>query len=89
MGNRTIRRRNRGYNLFFVKPGRNADVHKTAKKLIEIERIKEVIITEGAYGFVVKADVHYEESALDLKKEIAKVVGGSSRGAVCYCQYSK
>ena len=43
-----------GYSLFFVMPGKRNDVHESAKKLIGVERIKEVLITEGDCGFVVR-----------------------------------
>lgn len=77
------------YEYFFVKPAAKENVHETARKLIELERIKEVFITEGDYGFVVKANLLYSEAADSLNAEIKKIVGGSSTKVACLCQYSK
>ncbi len=84
-----IRNHRGSYDYFFAKPEAKGNVHKTAQKLIGIKRIREVSITEGDYGFVVKADLLYKEGADSLNKEIRKIVGGSSSRAVCRCQYSK
>lgn len=89
MGNKNIRKRSRGYDLFFVKPGKNSDLHEAAKKLMGIDKIKEVIIAEGAYGFIVKAEPLIEKDRSAVDREITRAVGGSSRKAMCYCQYSK
>lgn len=83
--------KNRSYNCdyFFVKPAAKKDVYKTAKKLIGIDRVREVVVTEGDFGFVVKADPSDNEGNDPLHTEIMKIVGGSSNKAVCLCQYSK
>jgi hypothetical protein len=77
------------FDYFFVKPSVKGNVHKAAKKLIGIKGIREVSITEGDYGFVVKADFLYERDNDFLYREIIKVVGGTSKKALCYCQYNK
>ncbi len=84
-GNR-IRRVSHGYHYFFVRPGRNRDLHTAARKLMKISKVKEVDVTEGDYGFVVKAhDV--EEGDKTVVREIARAVGGNARKAVCHCRY--
>ena len=77
------------YDYFFVKPSVKGNVHKTAKRLINIKGIREVSITEGDYGFVVKADFLYERDNDFLYREIIKAVGGTTKKALCYCQYNK
>jgi len=88
MGKRTIASRT-GFDYFFVKPSGNEDVQKAAKKLMGIKGIREVAVTEGDYGFVVKADLLYEGENALLHREIAKAVGGTARKAVCICNYRK
>ena len=85
-----IRRDSRSYHYFFVMPAtdRKADVHKAAKSLMSIREVKEVAITEGDYGFIVRTDPLYDDEAL-LNKEITKVVGGSTRSVLCHCKYLK
>ena len=77
------------FDYFFVKPSVKGNVHKTAKKLIGIKGIREVSVMEGDYGFVVKADFFDERDNDFLHKEIMKAVGGTSKRAMCYCQYNK
>lgn len=77
------------FDYFFVKPSAKGNVHKAAKKLIEIKGIREVSITEGDYGFIVKADFLYDRDNDFLCREIIKAVGGTSKKASCYCQYNK
>ena len=86
MVGKEIRRVSRGYHYFFVKPGRNVDAHKAAEKLMTIEKVKEVSITEGRYGFVVKADEEHDDTDATLGK-IGGVVGGNAVKVVCHCQY--
>ncbi len=74
-------------NLFLVRPGRTADVHESAKRLMEVGSVREVLITEGSCGFIVKAVPGAE--AGPLGKEISRIVGGRSEVAVCHYQYRK
>ena len=74
-------------SLFLVMPSKCSDVHKSAKKLMAIGRIREVMVTEGSYGFVVRADAGVE--CRKMGREIARVVGGMSRIAVCHYSYRK
>ena len=82
-----IARNNSMNNLFFVMPGKGRDVHATAKRLIGVGKIREVLITEGSYGFVVKADS--EAHRQSIGREISRIVGGRTRMAVCHYQYRK
>lgn len=77
------------FDYFFVKPSKKSNVHDAAQKLISIKGIREVSVMEGDYGFVVKADFMDERANNFLYREILKAVGGTSRKAVCYCQYHK
>lgn len=88
MGKNEIRRETKGCDYFFVKPTKNSDVHVSAKRLMRIDGVMEVSITEGAYGFIVKAEQAFEEHDL-LDKKITDTVGGSTRKLVCHCQYGK
>lgn len=84
-----IKNHSSNYNYFFVRPIAKKNVHETARKLIGIAGIREVVITEGDYGFIVKADPLYGKGNDSLDREIIKIVGGSSSKAVCYCEYHK
>ena len=74
-----------GYFLIKPKIGRN--VKHVAKKLVGLKNVREVVVTEGEYGFIVRASVCPERKLMELKGRIAKAVGGYSRIAVCYSEY--
>ncbi len=80
-----IRRISQGYHYFFVRPTQNEDVHKAVERLMEIDSVKEVSITEGEYGFVVKA--HESGDEQQVIGRINKAVGGSTVKVVCHCRY--
>ncbi len=78
------------YHYFFVKPNRLGSVHDAAKKLMKVRQVREVVITEGEYGFVVKATTAMGKSEADsVSKEISGITGGRPAKAACYCEYRK
>jgi hypothetical protein len=70
---------NRGYHYFFVKPGRNGNLHKAAARLMGIRKVREVAITEGDYGFVVKAN-DVKDGEKEVVREIARLSEAARRG---------
>ena len=42
--------------FFFIEPQRNTDARSTAQKLLSINNISEVFITDGDYGFIAKTN---------------------------------
>ena len=90
MGKR-ITTHSRSFDYFFVKPsGKSSEsVHRAAKKLIGISRVREVSITEGDYGFVVKAEQAYDDGNLTSGEIVRAIGGGSSKRAICHCRYVK
>lgn len=80
-----VRNANVSCSLFFVKPARSANAYLTARKLASISKVKEVLITEGEYGFVVRTAGAYGDADAVVKR-ISKVVGANPKKAVSYCQ---
>ena len=80
-----IRRVSHGYHYFLVRPATACDVHRSAKRMMGIERICEVLVTEGEYGFVVKArathGAHYTAA------RIGRVVGGGVSAVTGHYMY--
>lgn len=63
-----MKKQTNGYSYFFVKPKTHGDVQKVAKKLIGLDKVKEVVVTEGAFGFIVKSNLLYEEDQEEMKQ---------------------
>jgi hypothetical protein len=53
-----------------------------------IKRVRQVLVTEGEYGFVVMADSLLEDS-VPVSDSISRAVGGRSSAAVCHCHYRR
>lgn len=84
-----LRKRSVSYDYFFIRPAERKDAHRAARKLMGIEKVKEVAITEGRYGFVIKADLTHGNPEESIGKEIIKVAGGSVERATCHGSYRK
>ncbi len=84
-----LKRHSVSYDYFFIRPAERKDAHRAARKLMCIEKVKEVAITEGRYGFVIKADLTHEKPEASIGKEIIEVAGGSLEMATCHGQYRK
>ena len=79
-----IRRTNNSSAFYFIEPESGSDANETAMKLMQVNGVREVHITEGAYGFIVKAKAeHAKELQLQLPKSM-KV-----QSAASHCRYSK
>ena len=71
---------NRKFNMFFLKPKRSLDAFDIARRLSSKRGIKEVLVTEGSYGFVVKANEDFDEDIFTrISDDFAKVT--------CHYQY--
>ena len=88
MGNNRAKRQNDGCRFFFVQPRNNNDVGVTARRLIEMEHIKEVHVTTGDFGFVVRADVD-EVSAEAIQRKIMKLTDGKMSSVASCMKYIK
>ena len=71
-----------------MQPRNNNDVGVTARRLIEMEHIKEVHVTTGDFGFVVRADVD-EVSAEAIQRKIMKLTDGKMSSVASCMKYIK
>ncbi len=86
---RLTRMRNRcnGYSLFFIRPTSSSNVHDSAKELMQIETVQEVMITSGRYGFVVKCPSE-NKSEQKVSSYIKKRYGNVNVSKLeCHYQY--
>ena len=77
-----------GFEYFLVKPLLNGNAHRSAQRLARIRGVREVALTEGEYGFIVKAELSDEQRSKVICAEISAAVGGEMKTAVCHCRYS-
>jgi hypothetical protein len=83
------RRKGTMYNLYFVKPKENADAGGIAEKLMALKSVKEVLMTEGDCGFVVKAKFIDGKEPVEVANYISKNISSRYGKAVSHYEYKK
>ena len=78
-----------GCSFFFVRPGPNSNVRLVAQRLASMHHVKEVHITEGEYGFIVKSALLDYEKQQELGRRIEKAAKGTSKSLVSHCEVSR
>jgi DNA-binding Lrp family transcriptional regulator len=71
--------------FYLINPERNASVNSTVKKLIGISEVDEVYVTEGEYGFMVKA----KASSQKITSSISQRFSGRVGVMTSYARYRK
>ncbi len=77
------------HRLFFVKPKENTNADKLAEKFAGFDSVDEVLLTEGDYGFIVKARMDSLEESKELVKCISEASSGTCCTAISYYKYKK
>ena len=80
-------KRNDIYRFFLVKPNRFQDPKRTMQRLIKLKHVQEVHMTDGEYGFIVKAKADY--SGGDETKVQIRSIGSRFSEAVSYYSMRK
>lgn len=76
-------------SIFFVRPKSMANAHEAAKRFMGIRHVKEVFVTEGKYGFVVRTmDLGLEEEK-EVGRIMSKAAGPGLAKMTCYYPYRK
>ena len=82
-------RRNRLHRFFFIEPRSNANADELAESLIKLPTVQEVYLTDGDYGFVVKARFLQGREPHNMAKYIASHVSPKFGHITGYYQYRK
>lgn len=77
------------HKFYFIEPMENGDADLLAEKLISLEPVEEVFLTDGDYGFVVKARFYKGEEPENVTDYIARNMGNKFGKVVSYYQYKK
>lgn len=75
--------------FYLINPGRNSSVTSTVRKLIDINEVKEVYVTEGPHGFLVKAAPSNTINSRKITTNIARQFGGQVNVITSYAKYRK
>ena len=77
------------YKFYLVHPPKNADADHLAEQLIGIKNVEEVFVTDGDYGFVVKARFFDRKEPDDAYNYLSRKLGGNFGRVTSYYQYKK
>ncbi|MCL4381185.1 MAG: hypothetical protein M1331_00875 [Candidatus Marsarchaeota archaeon] len=75
--------------FFFIEPQDNMDARQTAQKLLSINNIAEVFITEGDYGFIAKTNTSDEAALAYIADSISSRVSKSFKRLSSYYKMKK
>lgn len=54
-------KKNNIYRFFLVKPNGSQDPKRTMQRLMKLKQVEEVHMTDGEFGFIIKARVDYSK----------------------------
>lgn len=77
------------HKIFFVRPRQNADAGELAERLIKLKPVEEVFLTDGDYGFVVKARFFKGEEPKDVTRFITRNIDSKYGAVISHYQYKK
>jgi DNA-binding Lrp family transcriptional regulator len=85
------RRTKRGvmHKFYFIKPRYNANAAEFAERLIELEHVDGVYLTEGNYGFIVRVRFSDENRPKNVTDYISKNVSRKYGELTSYFEYRK
>ncbi len=76
-----------GYSLFFIEPKTFGNTDYIANELITLNSVKEVAVTSGKYGFLVKCEPYHKKEK-EIMQHIKKKIGSVSK-LECHYSYTR
>ena len=77
------------HKFYFIQPKENANADQLAEALINLKLVEEVFLTDGDYGFIVKARFFNGREPKDVTEYISRKISNNYGKVVSYFQYSK
>ncbi|HUC39102.1 MAG TPA: Lrp/AsnC ligand binding domain-containing protein [Candidatus Acidoferrum sp.] len=86
----SARRRKSSLNRFYlISPRQNTDADSFIEKLLSLKPVQEVFLTDGDFGYIVKAKFRNGRAPDDIVDSMAKKMDSKFGKAVSYYQYTK
>ena len=77
------------YKFYFLRPKENADADLIAERLMDLSSVQEVFLTEGDFGYVVKARFFNGKEPKDVTNYISKAVDNKFGEVLSHMEYKK
>ncbi len=86
---RVARMHGHSHKFYLFKPKQNQNTEQLARKIIDLDKVKEVYVTGGDCGFMVKAKFYAHDAPDDLEKYLAKNIDPKYGAVVSYYRLKK
>ncbi len=77
------------HRFYLISPRENADASSLAEKLLSLKPVQEVFLTDGDFGYIVKARFSKDNEPEDAVDHLAKRIDSKFGKVVSYYQYKK
>ena len=77
------------HRFYLISPKQNLDAGLLAERLLSLEPVEEVFLTDGDFGYIVKARFSKEGEPKDVIRYIERHVDQRFGKVVSYYQYKK
>ncbi|MEM3841071.1 MAG: hypothetical protein QXN59_00015 [Candidatus Micrarchaeaceae archaeon] len=84
-----IRRGKKFYNFYFLKPPVNSEMEGLGDSLIAMKEVEEVFLTDGDFGYIVKARFNEGNEPSDVERFIQKRLGNRYGRVTTFDKYGK
>jgi len=75
--------------FYFIKPKSNANPSVLAMRLMALSNVKEVLVTDGDYGFIVKTCFIDGKTPDNVERYLSNKVGAKYGKCVSYYEYKR
>ena len=77
------------HKFYLLKPKENADMNDLAMDMINLKDVKEVYVTEGDYGFMLKTSLYNKADSETVEKYISQHVDPKFGTLISYYRLKK
>ncbi len=77
------------HKFYLLRPKENANIDVLADQLISLKNVREVFVTDGDYGFIVKTRFSEGKEPKNVTRYITKHIGQDYGKVVSYYRYKK
>jgi hypothetical protein len=77
------------HRFYLISPKQNLDAGLIAERLLSLKPVEEVFLTDGDFGYIVKARFSKEDEPKDVTRYIERYVDQKFGKVVSYYQYKK
>jgi len=75
--------------FYFIKPNNNTNPSVLAMRLMALSNVKEVLVTDGDYGYIVKTRFVDDKTPDNVERYLLNKVGAKYGKCISYYEYKR